>query len=94
MIDVARIDHWAASGSGPLHRASALSKVVFLLLVVTAAVIRAIPILLRQGMSCCCFVVASSRLPWLRVVALSFYSAVFALLYGLTLRGGARPMRC
>ena len=49
MIDVARIDYWAASGSGPLHRASALSKVIFLLLVVTASVMTRKPYPLAAG---------------------------------------------
>ncbi|OGW40425.1 MAG: hypothetical protein A2X58_04800 [Nitrospirae bacterium GWC2_56_14] len=88
MIDVARIDYWAASGSGPLHRASALSKVIFLLLVVTASVMTHNPYPLAAGYVVLLLQVASSRLPWLRVVALSLYSAVFALLYGLSLRGG------
>jgi hypothetical protein len=38
VIDVAKIDHWAASGTGPLHRSSPVAKLIFLLLVVAAAV--------------------------------------------------------
>ena len=49
MIDFARIDHWAASGSGLLHRASTVSKVVLLLLVVSAAVISRNPYPLVTG---------------------------------------------
>ena len=90
MIDVARIDYWAASGSGPLHRASALSKVIFVLLVVTASVVTRDPYPLAAGYAVLLLLVVSSRLPWLKVVALSFYSAVFALLYGLSLRGGSQ----
>jgi len=90
MIDVARIDYWAASGSGPLHRASTLSKVIFLLLIVTASVITSNPYSLAAGYAVLLILVASSRLPWIRIVALSLYSAVFALLYGLSLRGGSQ----
>ncbi len=88
MIDVARIDHWAASGSGPLHRASPAGKVVFLLLVVTAAVLAKNPYALLAGYCVLLVVAAASGLPWTRVMALSWYAAVFALLYSLSIRGG------
>ncbi len=88
MIDVARIDHWAASGTGPLHRASTTAKVLFLLLVVAAAVTaqNAAPLLAGYGLLAA--VAAAAGLPWLRIVFLSWYAAVFALLYGLSLQGG------
>jgi energy-coupling factor transporter transmembrane protein EcfT len=89
VIDVARIDHWAASGSGPLHRASPIAKIIFLLLVVCAAVISKNPYSLTAGYGLLILVAALARLPWARVMALSWYAAVFALLYSLTLRGGA-----
>ena len=90
MMDVARIDLWASSGSGPLHRASVLAKVIFLLLVVTAAVVTHNPYPLAAGYVVLLLLVASTRLPWFKVVALSLYSAVFALLYGLSLRSGGQ----
>ena len=88
MIDVSRIDHWAASGSGLLHRASPAAKVVFLVLVVTAAVFSKNPIALMAGYCLLLAVAALSRLPWTRVMALSWYAAVFALLYSVSIRGG------
>lgn len=88
MIDVARIDHWAASGSGPLHRSSPIAKIVFLLLVVSAAVIAKNPYALMMGYGTLLVVAALSGLPWPRVMALSWYAAVFALLYSLSIRGG------
>ncbi len=88
MIDVARIDHWASSGSGPMHRASPLSKMLFLLLVVAAAVTAKSPYPLIAGYAGILAVAALSRLPWARMVVLSIYSVVFALLYGVSLRGG------
>ncbi len=88
MIDVARIDHWAASGSGPLHRASTLSKLLFLLLVVAAAVTARNPYPLMLGYLGILGVAALSKLPWTRMVMLSLYASVFALLYGVSLRGG------
>ena len=89
MIDVARIDHWAASGSGPLHRASPIAKIVFVMLVVCAAVISKNPYSLTAGYGMLILVAALAKLPWAKVMALSWYAAVFALLYSFTLRGGA-----
>ncbi len=89
MIDVARIDHWAASGVGPLHRVSTGSKVIFLLLVVSAAVIARNPYPLIAGYGALLVVAAASGLPWTKIAALSWYAALFALLYALSLHGGA-----
>jgi len=89
VIDVARIDHWAASGSGPLHRASPIAKIVFVMLVVCAAVISKNPYSLTAGYGMLILVAALAKLPWAKVMALSWYAAVFALLYSFTLRGGA-----
>jgi cobalt/nickel transport system permease protein len=88
VIDVSRIDHWAASGSGLFHRASPAAKVVFLVLVVTAAVLSRNPGALLAGYCMLLVVAALSRLPWARVMALSWYAAVFALLYSVSIRGG------
>lgn len=88
MIDVARIDHWAASGSGPLHRASPVAKVIFLLLVVSAAVISKNPYSLMVGYGVLVITAAVSGLPWSRVMFLSWYAAVFALMFSLSIRGG------
>jgi cobalt/nickel transport system permease protein len=88
VIDVARIDHWAASGRGMFHQASPGAKVVFLLLVVSAAVVTRNPYALMTGYLLLIFVAAVAGLPWSRVMVLSWYAAVFALLYGLSIRGG------
>jgi energy-coupling factor transporter transmembrane protein EcfT len=88
VIDVARIDYWAASGAGPLHRTSTISKVVFLLLVVTAAIITKNPYSLMAGYGVLILLAIATGLPWVRVMVLSLYSAVFALFYGISLRGG------
>ncbi|HUI46208.1 MAG TPA: energy-coupling factor transporter transmembrane component T [Nitrospirota bacterium] len=88
MIDVARIDHWAASGTGMLHRASPVAKVVFVLLVVSAAVVSKNPYALMTGYLVLIAVAVVAGLPWSRVVVLSWYAAVFALLYSFSIRGG------
>jgi cobalt/nickel transport system permease protein len=88
VLDVARIDHWAASGTGMLHRASPVAKVVFLLLVVSAAVVSKNPYALTAGYMVLIAVAVAAGLPWSRVMVLSWYAAVFALLYSLSIRGG------
>jgi cobalt/nickel transport system permease protein len=88
VIDVARIDYWAARGTGPLHRTSTISKVIFLLLVVTAAIVTNNPYPLLGGYGVLIALAIAAKLPWIRLIALSLYSALFALLYGVSLRGG------
>jgi cobalt/nickel transport system permease protein len=88
VIDVARIDQWAASGNGMLHRASPVAKVVFLLLVISAAVVAKKPYSLMVGYVLLIAVAAGSGLPWSKVMVLSWYAAVFALLFSLSIHGG------
>lgn len=88
MIDVARIDHWAASGSGLFHRASTVAKLIFLLFVVSAAVLSRNPYPLLAGYGVLLAVAAAARLPWFRVMGLSWYAALFAVLYAISFRGG------
>lgn len=88
MIDVARIDFWAASGSGVLHRASAISKVLFVLLVVAAAVTAESPYPLACAYVLMFVAATAAGLPVLRMAALSLYAIVFVFLYGLSLQGG------
>jgi len=87
MIDVARIDYWAANGSGPFHRASVLSKLLFLAFVVTAAVASRDPYPLAAGTFMLIVLAALAGLPWAVIGVLSMYAAVFALLYAFSLRG-------
>jgi len=87
MIDVARVDYWAANGSGPFHRASVLSKLLFLACVVAAAVASRDPYPLAAGTVLLVILAALTGLPWAVIGALSLYAAVFALLYAVSLRG-------
>ena len=89
MIDVARIDYWAASGAGPLHRASTVSKVLLLIMVVASAVIAKNPYPLAASCSVLIAAAASSGLPWIGMAALSIPAAVFALVYSVSLSGDA-----
>jgi cobalt/nickel transport system permease protein len=88
-MDVARIDYWAASGSGPFHRASTPAKFLFLLSVVSSAIVSRNPGSLVMGYGVLLAVAAASGLPWFRVMVLSWYGAVFAIVYAISLRGGS-----
>jgi cobalt/nickel transport system permease protein len=87
LIDVAKIDYWAASGSGPFHRASIVAKIGFLLLVLAASLGSKSPRPLALGYVLILVVAAGARLPWLRIMVLSLYAAVFTILYIISLRG-------
>lgn len=89
MIDVERIDYWAASGTGPFHRASVVAKAIFLLLVVSAAVLTTSPYPLAAGYAVMLAAAAATGLPFVRMILLSLYAAMFAILYGISIRGGA-----
>ncbi|HEX2922854.1 MAG TPA: energy-coupling factor transporter transmembrane component T [Chloroflexota bacterium] len=88
-MDISTLDLWATSGRSPLHRASALSKVVAALLVIAAIVaaqdlfvLLAIYLVLVAG-------VLTSRLPTLRVLSLAAYPALFALLFAVSAWNGS-----
>jgi energy-coupling factor transporter transmembrane protein EcfT len=87
-MDVARIDHWAANGCGRFHRATTIAKFIFLLFVVSAAVLSRNPYPLMAGYGLLLAVASSSGLPWLKVTALSLYAALFATIYAVSLGGG------
>ncbi len=88
MIDVALIDYWAANGDSPLHRASVPAKVAFLCLVVSAAVLARQPLPIAVGYVLLISVSVLTGLPWLRILLLSGYAAVFATLFALSMGGG------
>ncbi len=61
---------------------------LFLLLVVAAAVTARSPYPLMAGYGVLLAISALAQLPWKRMAALSLYAVVFAVLYGVSLRGG------
>ncbi len=87
MIDAARIDHWAAHGTGPFHRATVTAKLLFLIAVVAASVLAGDPMPLAVVYGTLIVVAAASGLPWMVIGLLSLYAAVFAFLYAVSLRG-------
>ncbi|MDA8099216.1 MAG: energy-coupling factor transporter transmembrane component T [Nitrospiraceae bacterium] len=88
MIDVSRVDYWAANGASPLHRASAWSKLLFVAFIVASAVLARQPLPLAAGIALLLALAAANRLPLTAVGMLSLYAAVFAGLYAASLRGG------
>lgn len=91
MIDVARIDFWAASGSSFFHRASVMSKLILVLSVVSAAVLSRSFHALAAGYGLLVAVSAMAGLPSLRISGLSLYAAIFAAFYGISLKGAGLP---
>lgn len=89
MIDVARIDYWATTGTGTFHRASVPAKLLFLAFAVASAVAAKRPLPLAAGYGALLLIAALSGLPWLRIAFLSLYAALFASVYAVSLRGGA-----
>jgi hypothetical protein len=75
VIDVARIDYWAASGTGPLHRTSTISKVIFVLMAVSAAIVARSPYSLMAGYCILVAIAAVSELPWIKLILLFLFHA-------------------
>jgi energy-coupling factor transporter transmembrane protein EcfT len=92
VIDVARIDYWAASGTGLFHRASVSAKLIFVALVVAAAVLSRTAPALACGYGILLIVASAARLPVARIAVLSFYAALFAALYAVSLREAGLPV--
>ena len=90
MIDVARIDHWASHGTGAFHKASVPGKLCFAALVVAAAVLARNPAPLAAGCVILVVIAIAVGLPWRVIGLMSLTAVLFALLYAVSLRGGAR----
>lgn len=89
MIDVARIDYWATSGSGHFHRSSVIAKLLFVLCALASAIAAREPVPLAAVYVLLVILAASSGLPWRSILVLSLYAAVFALFYAFSLGGRA-----
>jgi cobalt/nickel transport system permease protein len=88
MIDVARIDYWAANGAGRFHRASVAAKLVFFVCAVAAAIMARDPAPLALVYGFLVVLAAVCTLPWRGIVLLSFYAALFALFYAFSMHAG------
>lgn len=80
-MDVAIIDYYANHGTSFLHRARAISKIVFAALVIASVVITSdIYLLLGVYVSLAALVIWS-RLPLLKIITIAAYPAIFALIF-------------
>lgn len=80
-MDIGTIDYWATSGTSPLHRASALSKLISAGLLIAAVIVTRDIFLLLAIYLVVAAGVALARLPILRVLTIAAYPAIFALLF-------------
>lgn len=80
-MDIAVIDYYANHGKSFLHRAGALSKVIFTALVIASIVITEEFYLLLAIYITLTAMAAWTRLPAFKIVTIAAYPAVFALLF-------------
>ncbi|MEQ9619935.1 MAG: energy-coupling factor transporter transmembrane component T [Deltaproteobacteria bacterium] len=88
-MDVAIIDYYANSGSSFLHRAKALSKLIFAALVITSVVISSDMYLLLGIYLSLASLVIWSRLPLIKVISIAAYPAIFALIFAVASWNGS-----
>lgn len=80
-MDVSSIDYYANHGTSFLHRARALSKIVFAALVIAAVVISDSFYLLLAVYISLFTVVIWTRLPVLKIASIAAYPAIFAVIF-------------
>ncbi len=80
-MDVAIIDYYANHGASFLHRAKAISKIIFAVLVIASVVISSDLYLLLGIYISLAALVIWSRLPLLKVITIAAYPAIFALIF-------------
>jgi cobalt/nickel transport system permease protein len=86
-MDISKIDYWATSGTSRVHRATVTSKVLATALVIASVVVTA-----RVEVLVCLFAfvfvtVLAARLPVLKVLAISVFPGLFAVLFALSQAG-------
>jgi cobalt/nickel transport system ATP-binding protein len=88
-MDIASVDYWANSGTGPLHRGSALGKGAAALAFVAAVVITSSPYLLATLYLLLLAGVFASRLPARKLMIIAAYPTLFALLFAASQWNGS-----
>ncbi len=83
-VDIGSIDHWANNWDSYMHRASALSKVVAVGMIIAAVVVTPDFFTLLTIYLATAAAIVSTRLPALRIMAVGAYPAVFALLFAIS----------
>ncbi len=88
-MDIGTIDFWAINGRSPLHRASALSKLVAAALLIAAVIATDDLFVLISIYLVAVAAIVLAGLPVVRVLALAAYPAIFALLFAISRWSGS-----
>lgn len=80
-FDIAILDHWSTSGRSLVHRAGPAPKVIMAVCLVAAVVITRHIALLGIIYALCVALLATARVPPLKVVVIAAYPALFVLLF-------------
>jgi len=86
-MDIARIDYWATSGTSTVHKATAYSKVAASALVVATVVVSRDLYVLVTLYALVLVTVRAAGLPLKKVLAISLYPGLFAVLFALSQAG-------
>jgi cobalt/nickel transport system permease protein len=82
--DLARVDTWASSGHSAFHQASALSKLLCVVLLLATILTATSPGFLLGLYAALCLVLVLSRVPLLPALGLSLYPVLFSSLWLLS----------
>ena len=82
--DLALVDYWASSGRSVWHRASALSKMAFVGMVLVTVVLSHSPVYLGSLYVSLALLVYSAGLPFLPALRLALYPSAFSALFILS----------
>ena len=82
--DLALVDQWASAGTSAFHRASALSKLAFVLLVLASVLSSSSPVFLASLWGAVVVLVIVSGVPALPALTLSLYPVLFSSLFLLS----------
>jgi len=86
-MDISKIDYWATSGTSFLHRAAVVSKLLATAFVI-AGVILAGDVAVLAGLYLMVMVtVRAARLPLVKVMLISLFPGLFAVLYAISQAG-------
>jgi len=88
-LDIGVIDHFANNGESYLHRASTIYKMIFVGFVLASIVISDDLILLASIYLTLSALAISTRLPFLRIISIAAYPAIFALLFAIASWNGS-----
>ena len=82
--DLALVDHWASNGTSAFHRASALSKLAFVVLILASVLTSSSPAFLGGLYAALALLVLLARVPLGAALLLSFYPVLFSALWLLS----------